>query len=94
MRVPVGGRGKIVPYETVTVRAPAPIRDEVDDLSARFRAKIFGVDIEDDNEDSDVKKLSRLIEIIDRYKSLSKNTRDWVHANKLITELEAEIGRN
>jgi len=93
MRVPVGGRGKIVPYETVTVRVPAPIRDDVDDLSARFRAKIFGVDIEDDNEDSNAKKLSRLVEIIERYKLLSKNTRDWVHANKLITELEAEIRR-
>ena len=93
MRVPVGGRGKIVPYETVTVRVPAPIRDDVDDLSARFRAKIFGTDIEDDNEDSDAKKLSQLIAIIERYKSLSKNTRDWVNANKLIGELEVEIRR-
>lgn len=95
MRVPVGGRGKTVPYETITVRVPAPIRDEVDDLSARFRAKVFGTDIEDgDDTDNDVKKLARLVAVIERYKSLSKNTRDWVHANKLMAELEAEIGKN
>ncbi len=90
IRVPVGGRGKIVPYETITIRVPVPIRDAVDDLAARFRDKIFGTNFTED--DIDAKKIERLGEIIERYKSLSKNTRDWVHANKLIAELEAAMG--
>jgi hypothetical protein len=36
MRKPVGGRGKKVPYESVTVRIPVPIRAEVEYLVDRY----------------------------------------------------------
>jgi hypothetical protein len=34
---PKGGRGKIAPYQTVTVRIPLPIKPMVDKLSDDFR---------------------------------------------------------
>lgn len=34
---PKGGRGKVAPYQTVTVRIPLPIKDCVDKLSDDYR---------------------------------------------------------
>ena len=41
MPIPKGGRGHKAPYDTVTVRIPAAIRDEVDVLADRYRASVL-----------------------------------------------------
>jgi hypothetical protein len=81
MNKPVGGRGHKAPYQTVVVRIPVDLKSQVDELVDRFR----------ENDKSETKTVN-LKTIIKRYKLNSKSTRDWVQFNKLIEELERELG--
>lgn len=74
---PVGGRGCKAPYATVVVRIPVDIKPQVDALVSRFR----------DGTDCGFDKSADLLQLIDKYKSQSKSTRDWSKANKFIDEL-------
>ena len=42
MTTPVGGRGKVAPYKTIHVRIPEPIKEEVQELTRRYRDSVFG----------------------------------------------------
>jgi hypothetical protein len=81
MTKPVGGRGHKAPYQTVVVRIPVDLKPQIDELIDRFR----------ENSKTE-EKIPNLKVIIERYKSNSKLTRDWVQFNKLIGELQKELG--
>jgi hypothetical protein len=74
-----GGYGKKADYETVVVRIPVNIKDELDKLLNAFYAGL------DPTEKVDVQEA--MIKKVQSYKSQSKNTRDWTKANELIDEL-------
>lgn len=91
MSKPVGGRGHKAPYQTMTVRIPIDVKEQVEEIVERFR---------DDNlestqtDNSDNNRISQLTTIIERYKTASKSSRDWTKCNQLIQELETEIARH
>lgn len=85
MPKPVGGRGHKASYQTTIVRIPVDIKPQVDELCELFRAGNLEVETSEDD------KLSQLITIIERYQALSKTSRDWVQANKLLQELSSKI---
>ena len=90
MSKPVGGRGHKAPYQTITIRIPIDVKEQVEEIVERFR---------DDNlestqtDNSDNNRISQLTAIIARYKEISKPSRDWTKCNQLIQELSAEIAR-
>jgi chorismate mutase len=88
MPKPVGGRGCKAPYQTITVRIPVDVKERVEEIVERFREGELEI-VENDGGDSS--KISRLKEIIERYRAAAKQSRDWTQANKLIEELTAEI---
>jgi len=45
MSKPVGGRGKKAPYETVVVRVPLPLLDEVNILINNYRDLVSNVQV-------------------------------------------------
>jgi hypothetical protein len=85
---PVGGRGHIAPYKTMVVRIPVDLQERVEEIVEKFRDDL---EIGINQVDRDNDKISKLLRIIDKYKSASKSSRDWVKCNQLIDELEAEI---
>ena len=91
MSKPVGGRGHKAPYQTMTIRIPIDVKQQVEEIVERFRssdlelAKIDG---------SDRNRISQLTAIIERYKEISKPSRDWTKCNQLIQEISAEIERH
>ena len=88
MSKPVGGRGHKAPYQTMTIRIPIDVKEQVEEIVERFRSG----DLEStQTEQGDNNRISQLIAIIERYKEISKPSRDWTKCNQLIQELSAEI---
>ena len=85
---PVGGRGHKAPYTTMVIRIPVDLQERVEVMVEKFRDDlendIIEVDLDDD-------KISKISKIVDKYKLMSKSSRDWVKCKQLIDELEAEI---
>ena len=91
MSKPVGGRGHKAPYQTMTIRIPIDVKEQVDEIVERFRSG----DLElAKNGNSDNNRISQLTTIIERYKTIAKSSRDWTKCNQLIQELETEIDRH
>ena len=90
MSKPVGGRGHKAPYQTMTIRIPIDVKQQVDELVERFRSG----DLELAKNDNSDNRISQLTTIIERYKQESKSSRDWTKCNQLIQELSAEIDRH
>ena len=90
MSKPVGGRGRKAPYQTMTIRIPIDVKEQVEEIVERFRSgnlEVAKIDCSDNN------RISQLTAIIERYKEISKPSRDWTKCNQLIQELSAEIER-
>ena len=88
MSKPVGGRGHKAPYQTMTIRIPIDVKEQVEEIVEQFRdGKVDLVKTDSSNND----KISQLNLILQRYKKVSKPSRDWTKCNQLIEELEAEI---
>ena len=87
MNKPVGGRGHKATYQTTVVRIPIDLKPQVDGLLERFHQG--SLEIESDSKSK--QKTLDLKVIIERYKSASKSSRDWVKFNQLIGELEREL---
>ena len=91
MSKPVGGRGHKAPYQTMTIRIPIDVKQQVEEIVERFRCG----DLElTQTERIDLNRRSQLTAIIERYKEISKQSRDWTKCNQLIQELETEIARH
>ena len=91
MSKPVGGRGHKAPYQTMTIRIPINVKQQVEEIVERFRSG----DLElAKNDCSDNNRISQLTTIIERYKAVAKSSRDWTKCNQRIQELEAEIERS
>ena len=91
MPKPVGGRGHKAPYQTMTIRIPIDVKQQVEEIVERFRSgdpEVAKTDCSDNN------RISQLTAIIERYKEISKPSRDWTKCNQLIQELETEIKRH
>ena len=84
----VGGRGHKAPYQTMTIRIPMDVKEQVEEIVERFRSGNLEVA---KNVDSDNDRISQLTVIIERYKEISKPSRDWTKCNQLIQELKTEI---
>jgi hypothetical protein len=91
MSKPVGGRGHKAPYQTMTIRIPIDVKQEVEEIVERFRSGDLEVV---KNDGSDNNRISQMTAIIERYKEISKLSRDWTKCNQLIQELSAEIERH
>ena len=84
MSKPVGGRGHKAPYQTMTIRIPIDVKQQVEEIVERFRSG----DLElAKNDNSDNSRISQLSAIIERYKEISKPSRDWTKCNQLIQEI-------
>ncbi len=91
MPKPVGGRGHKAPYQTMTIRIPIDVKEQVEEIVERFRSD----NLESTQTDhSDLNRISQLTAIIERYQELSKPSRDWTKCNQLIQELSAEIAKH
>ena len=91
MSKPVGGRGHKAPYQTMTIRIPIDVKQQVEEIVERFRSgdlEVAKIDCSDNN------RISQLTAIIERYQEISKPSRDWTKCNQLIQELLAEIDRH
>jgi chorismate mutase len=88
MSKPVGGRGHKAPYQTMTVRIPIDVKEQVEEIVERFRSGNL------ESTQTDNNRISQLTAIIERYKEISKPSRDWTKCNQLIQELETEIERH
>ena len=88
MPKPVGGRGHKAPYQTMTIRIPIDVKEQVEEIVERFRSGDLEV-AQTDNSDNN--RISQLTAIIERYQEISKPSRDWTKCNQLIQELSAEI---
>ena len=91
MSKPVGGRGHKAPYQTMTIRIPIDVKEQVEEIVERFRSgnlELAKTDSSDNN------RISQLTTIIERYKAVAKLSRDWTKCNQLIQELSAEIVRS
>ena len=88
---PVGGRGRTAPYKTMVVRIPVDLQERVEEIVEKFRddLEMGAISVDPDND-----KISKLSRIIDKYKLVSKPSRDWTKCNQLIDELEAEISKS
>ena len=91
MSKPVGGRGHKAPYQTMTIRIPIDVKDQVEEIVERFRS---GNLESTQTERSDNNIISQLTTIIERYKTVAKSSRDWTKCNQLIEDLETEIERH
>ena len=85
---PVGGRGHKAPYTTMVIRIPVDLQERIEIMVEKFRDNLETDVVEIDLDNDKISKLSR---IIDKYKLISKSSRDWVKCNQLIDELDAEI---
>ncbi len=90
MSKPVGGRGHKAPYQTMTIRIPIDVKEQVDEIVKRFRSCDLELAKTDGNDNN---RRSQLATIIERYKAAAKSSRDWTKCNQLIQELSAEIER-
>ena len=91
MSKPVGGRGHKAPYQTMTIRIPIDVKQQVEEIVEQFRSgdlELAKTDCSNNN------RISQLTAIIERYKEISKPSRDWTKCNQLIQEIETEIARH
>ena len=91
MSKPVGGRGHKAPYQTMIIRIPIDVKEQVDEIVERFRSGDLEL-AKTDGSDNNIR--SQLTTIIERYKVTAKSSRDWTKCNQLIQELSAEIARS
>ena len=91
MSKPVGGRGHKAPYQTMTIRIPIDVKEQVEEIVERFRDNNLE-STQTDNSDNNI--ISQMTAIIERYKTAAKSSRDWTKCNQLIQELETEIARH
>jgi 7-keto-8-aminopelargonate synthetase-like enzyme len=91
MSKPVGGRGHKAPYQTMTIRIPIDVKEQVEEIVERFRDNNLE-STQTDNSDNNI--ISQITTIIERYKLAAKSSRDWTKCNQLIQELETEIARH
>jgi hypothetical protein len=91
MPKPLGGRGCKAPYQTMTIRIPIDVKEQVEEIVERFRDSNLE-STQTDNSDNN--RISQLTTIIERYKTAAKSSRDWTKCNQLIQELETEIERH
>lgn len=91
MSKPVGGRGHKAPYQTMTIRIPIDVKEQVEEIVERFRDNNLE---STQTYNSDNNKISQLTAIIEQYKTAAKSSRDWTKCNQLIQELETEIARH
>lgn len=81
MKKSVGGRGHKASYSTIVMRVPVDLKSQIEELVEQFRE---GSTIE-----AGIEMLTaELGEIIGRYQSSAKSTRDHTISNKLIKELQ------
>ena len=72
----------------MTIRIPIDVKQQVEEIVERFRSG----DLElAKNNNSDNNRISQLTAIIERYKEISKPSRDWTKCNQLIQELLVKI---
>lgn len=90
MPKPLGGRGHKAPYQTMTIRIPIDVKEQVEEIVERFRDNNLE-SAQTDNSENNI--ISQLTAIIERYKTAAKSSRDWTKCNQLIQELETEIAR-
>lgn len=90
MPKPLGGRGHKAPYQTMTIRIPIDVKEQVEEIVERFRSDNLEV-VKTEQSDNDI--ISQITTIIERYKTVAKSSRDWTKCNQLIQELETEIAR-
>jgi hypothetical protein len=90
MSKPVGGRGCKATYQTMTIRIPIDVKQQVEEIVEKFRSSNLE---STQTEQGDLNRISQLTAIIERYKQISKPSRDWTKCNQLIEELETEIAR-
>ena len=74
----------------MTIRIPIDVKQQVEEIVERFRSGNLEVAKTDC---SDLNRISQLTAIIERYKDMSKPSRDWTKCNQLIQELSAKIER-
>ena len=91
MPKPLGGRGHKAPYQTMTIRIPIDVKEQVEEIVERFRDNNLE-SAQTDNSENNI--ISQLTAIIERYKTAAKSSRDWTKCNQLIQELETEIARH
>jgi coenzyme F420-reducing hydrogenase delta subunit len=91
MSKPVGGRGHKAPYQTMTIRIPIDVKEQVEEIVERFRSGDLEI-VKTEQSDNDI--ISQITIIIERYKIAAKSSRDWTKCNQLIQELETEIARH
>ena len=81
MSKPVGGRGHKVPYQTMNIRIPIDVKEQVEEIVERFQSgdsKLVKTDCSDNH------RTSHLITIIRRYKAAARLSKDWTRCNQLI----------
>ncbi|WP_373539677.1 hypothetical protein [Chamaesiphon sp.] len=88
MSKPVGGRGHKAPYQTMTIRIPIDVKEQVEEIVERFRSGNLESTLPDN---SGCNQIAQLTTIIERYQVASKSSRDWTKCNQLIQEILAEI---
>jgi DNA repair exonuclease SbcCD ATPase subunit len=75
----------------MTIRIPIDVKEQVEEIVERFRSGNLELT---QTENSDNNRISQLNAIIERYKEISKPSRDWTKCNQLIQELSTEIARH
>ena len=70
---------------------PIDVKEQVEEIVERFRSSNLE---STQTEQGDLNRISQLTAIIERYKEISKPSRDWTKCNQLIQELETEIDRH
>jgi hypothetical protein len=88
MMKPVGGRGKKAPYETVGVRIPVPIKDQVEKLAESYRKGVLevGAQTESTEELEDYLQCSILVNRFIEQRNLTDKVADpkrYIRANYL-----------
>jgi hypothetical protein len=75
---PRGGRGIKAEFPTCTMRVPIGMKSSIQSQINAYRG-------------TGQPPLSTILDIIQQYQSIAKNSRDWTMANKLIEEILGSI---
>ena len=67
MSKPVGGRGHKAPYQTMTIRIPIDVKDQVEEIVERFRSGNLELAKTDSSNNN---RISQLTTIIERHTAL------------------------
>lgn len=66
MSKPVGGRGRKAPYETVLIRVPKPIKEQVERLSDSYRSNVAGGNV-DANHMEEIELYSGCLKLVNKF---------------------------